>query len=289
MSAVPAHAQSSTRRSFEDMMTDTVRAVVDSPRLKTVPADKRQPLVEFVIGNMLFVAAHEMGHALMAEMDLPVLGREEDAADSFAIVMGIQMGNDVSHRVLVEAAKGWALSARRATRDGEPMTYYDEHGLDQQRAYQIVCMMVGSDPDKFKDLADEAKLPEDRQKSCRRDYGLAAYSWDMVLKPHLRAPDQTKATIKINYGEAKGELEIYANTFRRLRFLEMFAQGAVDKFVWKPGDIEMEMRTCGEVDTYWSIKNRKLNVCYEMAQEFALLYRDFGQQEQKKAPGKRDR
>jgi hypothetical protein len=43
--------------------------------------------VELVFGNVLFVAAHELGHALVSEMTLPMLGREEVAADLFAILV----------------------------------------------------------------------------------------------------------------------------------------------------------------------------------------------------------
>jgi hypothetical protein len=43
--------------------------------------------------------------------------------------------------------------------------------------------MVGSDDEKFNDLAKETKLPEDRRDSCAGDYSNAAYSWDLVLKP----------------------------------------------------------------------------------------------------------
>jgi hypothetical protein len=35
---------------------------------------------------MLFVLLHETAHALVSEMGLPVLGREEDAADAYATV-----------------------------------------------------------------------------------------------------------------------------------------------------------------------------------------------------------
>ena len=39
--------------------------------------------------------------------------------------------------------------------------------MNLQRAYQIVCFMVGSDPEKYKELADETKLPEDRQEELQ--------------------------------------------------------------------------------------------------------------------------
>ena len=261
---------------LQSRIEGAARAMAKEHRMNDAQARQMESLVEFVVGNMLFVAVHEMGHGLIAEMRLPVLGREEDAADSFAIVTGINMGTDMSYRVLAEATKGWFLSDKRDTRDGEPMAYYDEHGLNQQRAYQIVCLMVGADPVRFKELADQTKLPEDRRETCRRDYSTAEFSWDFVLKPHRRSSDQPKIEVKLNYGEGKGDLKIYERTFRDLRFLEMLAENAAEKFVWSPGAIEMEIRSCGEVNAFWSIKNRKLNICYEMARDFAQLYRDFG-------------
>jgi hypothetical protein len=55
--------------------------------------------------------------------------------------------------VLIEAAEGWFMADRRDQKMGDKVAYYDEHGLNQQRAYQIVCLMVGSDDEEFKDLA----------------------------------------------------------------------------------------------------------------------------------------
>jgi hypothetical protein len=42
-------------------------------------------------------------------MGLPVLGREEDAADSYAITALIKVATDASHDVLIQATKGWFL------------------------------------------------------------------------------------------------------------------------------------------------------------------------------------
>ena len=38
----------------------------------------------------------------------------------------------------------------------------------------------------------------------------------------------------------------------------------------------LEMRSCGEVNAYWWKPERKVHICYEMVQEFAQLYRDYG-------------
>jgi hypothetical protein len=70
---------------------EAVKALDASPRAKKLSQQAKKDLVEFVIGNTLFVMAHELGHALMYEMSMPVLGREEDAADSFAVVTALNM------------------------------------------------------------------------------------------------------------------------------------------------------------------------------------------------------
>jgi hypothetical protein len=71
--------------------------------------------------------------------------------------------------VLAAAAKGWFLSDRRDQETGATPLYYDEHDLNRQRTYQIVCFMVGSDPAKFKSLADETNMPEARQERCKEE------------------------------------------------------------------------------------------------------------------------
>ena len=175
---------------FESRIDAAAIVLRDSdPHFKNLPPASVRRLVEFVSGNMIFVLLHELGHAAITQMGLPVLGRMEDAADTFAMLMLLRIGSDFSHRVLVDAAEGWFLAARQDEKNGEEVAFYSEHGLNQQRAYQIVCLMVGSDDEKFKDLAEETKLPEERQASCAGDYSNAVFSWDLLLKPHRRAPD----------------------------------------------------------------------------------------------------
>src|ERR1041385_5551392 len=90
-------------------------------RLDRGSQQARQDLAEFVVGNLLFVLLHEMAHVHVTEMGLPVLGREEDAADTFATLALIKMGSEFSHGVLIQAAKSWFRSreVRRLGRAGE--------------------------------------------------------------------------------------------------------------------------------------------------------------------------
>jgi hypothetical protein len=253
----------------------TVLAARDLGRYKGASAKYLQGLVQFITGNMLFVLLHELGHSSITQLKLPVLGKMEDAADSFAAQKLIRIGSGFSDGVLADAARGWFLADRRDQKTGDKVPYYDEHGLNQQRAYQIVCFMVGSDDEKFKNLAAETKLPEARQDSCVGDYSNAEYSWRAMLTPHRRAPDQPKTKIDVVYGPAKGRLEFVAQAARSIELLEVVAAGASEELAW-PVPFAMEMQTCGFPNARWDLSTHKLTLCYELAADFADLYRDYG-------------
>src|SRR6516164_6159699 len=270
-SAQPA----SSRLPFQARLEELTRTLQSYPRLKGLSEQQRIDRVEFVLGNTLFVLLHEMGHVLIAEMKLPVLGREEDAADTFAALAMLKVGTSFSQRVLAAAAKGWFLSDRRDQQTGEKPLYYDEHNLSRQRAYQIVCFMVGSDPAKFKSLADETKMPEARQQRCNEeDYPKASWSWETVLEPHRRASGQPEAKVNIVYGDAEGDFEIFARSFRQIEMLEAVAQRAAADYAW-PAPFNMEMQSCGRPDAVWLDKTRTLRICYDLAFDFAQLNRAY--------------
>src|SRR3954470_18428405 len=51
---------------------------------------------EVIIGGAVGVILHELGHALFDIQDIPVFGREEDAADQIAALIMLQFGKDVA-------------------------------------------------------------------------------------------------------------------------------------------------------------------------------------------------
>jgi hypothetical protein len=274
--AVPEATPEAKARSaqFRANLAEATRVLDKDPRLKDLNLQQRKDLIDFVTGNILFATLHELGHAHIQEMGLYVLGREEDAADSYAITSLIRMATDTSHDVLVEATKGWFLDDARNQKEGIGLAFYDEHGLDKQRAYQIICLMVGSDPEKFSDLADKVKMPEDRQGTCQGDYSNASWSWETALKPHLRAPDQPKQKIQVTYGPP-GDYAAIAQALKTIGMMEMLADYAANRFVWRR-PITFDVQACGEPDLHWDLSTQKIVVCYEIAQDFANLYRGYG-------------
>jgi hypothetical protein len=276
LAAAPLHAQQAPPAPPHQHgnLDNAVREMGGDARMKKMSDDKQLDLVEFVAGNLLFVGFHELGHAVIGELRLPVLGREEDAADSFATLALLEEGTDFTVNVLVQAARGWFLMDRRDQKTGDTPDFYDAHGLDQQRAYSIVCLMVGSDEKQFKDLADWVQLPKDRQQTCKQDYEGAKYAWNEVLKPHLRALHQTKSKIDVVYDTVSGKLDTYYRSFRSIGFLETLADYASLRFVL-PRPIGIVMKSCGDTNAWWDPPTLKETLCYEMADDFVELYRGY--------------
>ena len=246
----------------------------NNPRFKGLTEPQFIDRVEFVAANTLVLLLHELGHAHIAEMQLQVLGREEDAADTFAALTMLKIGTSFSQHELAQAAKGWFLNDLRDQQTGEKPLYYDEHNLNQQRAYQILCLMVGSDPDKFKSLADEMKMPESRQKTCKRDFAKTSASWGAVLKPWHLESGQPQTEITVVYGDGQGTYRAFVDIFRSVRFLETVAEFSKEHYRW-PRSLTLKMESCGHPGTDYDDEARIVTICYETPFDFAELYRAY--------------
>jgi hypothetical protein len=270
--AVAAQQIEPTQPSLSQRIEAAAKAALNNPRLRGLTEQQRIARVEFVAGNTLVLLSHELGHVLIAEMHLPLLGREEDAADTYAALRLLAIGTSFSQQELTQAAQGWFLNDRRDQEIGEKPLYYDEHNLSQQRAYQILCLMVGSDPDKFKGLADQMKMPAERQRTCKRDFARTSEGWQTVLKPWLREPGDPETKIDVVYGDGKGMFDGVANMFRSIRFLETVAANSAARYKW-PHPFTLKMESCGRPGTYYEDEERIVTICYETPFDFAELYR----------------
>jgi hypothetical protein len=234
---------------------------------RQIPRDK----ADFVIGNMLFVGFHEMGHALADQIHLPTLGRAEDAADSFATIALLDVGSKFSIDVLVQTARGLFLSDLRDRKQREELDFSEANGLDRQRAYQIICLMVGSDQEQFEELAGWVRMPRDRQRTCANDYEDAKYAWHSLLEPHRHADGQLTATIEVAYEAGQADLERYARSFQSVELLEALSDYASRRYTLSR-PIKMVMASCGDANAAWVLSTNTETLCYELADDFSDLY-----------------
>lgn len=130
-----------------------------------------------------FIFAHEFAHALIHNFNLPVLGREEDAADGIATVLLLKAEDGATYAA--EAAEFWdAFSGRQSP--PQLVEYADNHSFDRQRAYNILCWVGGSDEAVLQALAENEIVPEERLVSCPAEWQLLRESAEQVLDPHLK-------------------------------------------------------------------------------------------------------
>jgi hypothetical protein len=134
------------------------------------------------IGATFFAFFHELGHALIHELDLASTGREEDAADQVATLVLLEAG-DQGVQMALSGARWFGMLAKQEHRT----PFWDEHGLDGQRFFNVVCMVYGEAPGTRADLVSSGVLPEDRAKRCPSEYAKLDAAWDKLLAPHLRA------------------------------------------------------------------------------------------------------
>jgi len=143
------------------------------------------PRKEASDGPVVFVMLHETGHAVFDLLQVPILGREEDAADAFATVILLRLGRDVALRTLRGTA--WQYAQAAASRAPDESDFADVHGLDAQRYYNILCLAYGSDPETFAGALKDGQLPAERAEGCEEEYQQALYAVHELIAPSIDA------------------------------------------------------------------------------------------------------
>lgn len=129
---------------------------------------------------------HEFAHAIIDMHNLPVLGKEEDAADSLAVYLLIEHF-DNGGEMAISAADLFDLESD----DTNILTdedFWGEHSLDDQRYFSTLCQVYGSQPKEYDYIVKEALLSEERADLCIEEYDQIANSWFRLLVPFTKKP-----------------------------------------------------------------------------------------------------
>lgn len=140
--------------------------------------------IDTLVGPFVDTVLHEFAHALFDYLDVPVLGREEDAADQVSAYIYLQVGEERARRLI----RGTVYSYMSEVFDTDPPEleeFADEHSTSEQRAFNLLCMAYGSNPDLFKDIAVNAGLPQFRIDICEEEYELFSRAYQKLIHPHI--------------------------------------------------------------------------------------------------------
>jgi hypothetical protein len=141
-----------------------------------------------IIGPALEVFLHETGHAVFDYLSVPILGREEDAADQFAAYLLLQFAESDARRLIYGVAYSYNIDATQPSMKKNP--FADEHGLPAQRFYNVLCMAYGADPKLFADVVEKKYLPSERAENCEDEYDQVLKALSKLIGPYI---DQTRA------------------------------------------------------------------------------------------------
>lgn len=230
-----------------------------------------QDAMAFAMHDAAFTVYHEVGHMLVGELGLPVLGKEEDAVDTLATIWLLNdEDQDYAFNALIDASDGWYYNAVNSTGSGvDEFSYYDEHSLDIQRAYAMVCLMVGADPDNFGETADIYELDPDQQENCAYTYEQALASWGTLLSAHELNGNES-APIEVIYEDA-GDFEEFAVALKEEGVLERAADEITSSYAL-PQPVTFRATQCGEANAYYDPSASEVTYCYELAAEMYNLY-----------------
>ncbi|WP_369958849.1 DUF4344 domain-containing metallopeptidase [Pseudomonas benzenivorans] len=234
----------------------------------------------FVTANAEFTLLHEMGHLLIAELQLPVLGREEDAADQLGFI-SLFLSYDRHHDAgfyakLLDIADYWRLEWQRPKPAYEEVHAWDSHGLDAQRFYNLACLIYGSDPDDLEWVPHITGLPVERALYCDQEYAQVRRALAWVAQQHGRPPGTPpEHRLKVLYDPPSPRLKDGPRLLEWVResgVVEAIAE-RVSQAYRLPRPLTLRLSNCGAADAWYSRNGAEVVLCYESLAHFRSLAR----------------
>lgn len=225
-----------------------MKAIVTLLALTATTVHSEEAVDPFIEANLLSIFYHELGHALIDVMSLPVLGQEEDAADTASILLiDSTFENEAAIEIAYDAALGFEAEAGATAND---IAWSDVHGPDLQRFYNLVCLFYGADPDSRDDFADDMDLPPERAEGCEDEFNLANDSWGPVFD-EITAKDG-------------GNSLTYSSTVDNVTADIISAEvKALNARLQLPSDIKISVESCGEANAFYDPQARNIVICTE--------------------------
>jgi hypothetical protein len=141
--------------------------------------------IDTLIGPLLDVFLHEAGHAVFDILQVPLFGREEDAADQFSVYIMLRMEKDEARRMVMGNAYQYKGDVQSSTVAMPLKKFADEHGTPSQRFFNVLCLAYGADKVLFADFVSGKYLPQDRAEGCEDEYAQVDFAFKRLILPSV--------------------------------------------------------------------------------------------------------
>ena len=240
--------------------------VSETPTLS--PADR-----SFVLGNIGFALLHEFGHVVIRTFDIPLLGLEENSADTLAAVSLILLDRERPEARFGEVLGVTALAQEFVWESGmereqSEVILWAQHDLSARRFARLVCLIYGSNPDRYAWVAKAADMQEIRAEGCSDEWRIAERATHWVretygIPPNKRA-SQPSAAIDVSYGTPLDPTETaLTEMLRQSELLERLARYMQTQFAF-PEPITIRLTHCRAPNAYWDEEYREVTLCFEL-------------------------
>jgi hypothetical protein len=157
---------------------EAIASIDDLAKGATSDADD---LTALVTGGVIEEVLHCMADGILQVFDVPVWGRERDAADLLAAFLMLKFDERAATVAIIGAARlfGYATSALGK------VDYVSELSPPAQRFYNFLCIAYGGEPRTFQGVVDKGFLPKSRASRCGGEYNMIRKAFDLRLMPHV--------------------------------------------------------------------------------------------------------
>ena len=137
-----------------------------------------------ITGATIAVVLHETAHAIFDILQVPIWGREDDAADRLAALLMMQFGEDMEKvtiygtttyfKALAESEKAWSGS-----------DYANRASADAQRYFNYLCIAAAADPSIFGGALRTGTIPQFRAADCSHEYQQIVTAFYLEFMPYV--------------------------------------------------------------------------------------------------------
>ncbi len=139
-----------------------------------------------------YILAHEIAHALIDILDLPIAGVEEDVADAIATVLTIELNNQSKDERAADARTillaGDFQNTLLTIQEIDTSTWVNKHSIGSQRFLNLSCWAIGGEPSvtDYSEASLFAKEIAESNRDCSNEYLQKQEYFDRFISPYVK-------------------------------------------------------------------------------------------------------